>query len=188
MLNVSDLVTSLRYALGDMQGVTVSDFQLVEALNNAAALLFSRMAQRFIYAARKKTVLIVDEGEKSTPLPSDFNGVYKVGMGREGTARPVTYRADCEGTYRITGAEFYAPEGAYGFEYYYLPARVSNLTDYLDAPESVSVYLTNIAEALFKKDAALAAQTADLCCDALAGGNTSSYENIGPVQVLGGLV
>lgn len=186
MLKVSDLVTSLRYALGDMQGAAISDFELIEALNNAAALLFTRMGQRFIYSARKRTLLIVDENEKSAPLPSDFNGVYKVGMGEEGEARPVTYIANKHGKYHITGNVFYAPAGAYGLEYYYLPAKIYNLTDYLDAPEGTELYLKNIAEALLKKDAALAAQIADLCCDVSAGANISHYPDIGTVQILGG--
>ncbi len=186
MIKVSDLVTSLRYALGDMQGVNLSDFQLVEALNNAAELLFSRMGQRFIYAALKKTVLIVDDGEKSTALPSDFNGVYRVGLGEQGIAEPVTYRTDCEGMYRIAGTEFYAPSGAYGFEYYYIPAKVHNLTDYIDVPENVRAYLVSIAAAVAKADLALAAQGVELCCDALAGSELSHYPEIGPVQILGG--
>lgn len=188
MLAVSDLVTSLRYALGDMQGVTISDYELIEAVNNAARLLFSRMGQRFIFAARKKQVLIVDDGDTSTPLPSNFNGVYKVWNANKALNEPVTYSPDSACEYRISGNSFYAPAGTYGIEYYYLPAKVYNLTDYLDAPDSVSPYLANIAEALLKKNAELVSQEIELCCDALAGANTSHYPYIGPVEILGGRV
>lgn len=200
MLAVSDLVTSLRYALGDMQGVTISDYELIEAVNNAARLLFSRMGQRFIFAARKKQVLIVDDGETSTPLPSNFNGVYKVwnvhpsvsyadtSPYRGGESEPVTRETESACEYRISGNNFYAPAGTYGIEYYYLPAKVYNLTDYLDAPDSTSPYLANIAEALLKKNAELVSQEIELCCDALAGANISHYPYIGPVEILGGRV
>lgn len=188
MLAVSDLVTSLRYALGDMQGANISDHELIEGLNNAVRLLFSRMGQRYIYAARKKQVLIINQNSDTTPLPSNFNGVYKVWNADKHLNEPVTFQPECTCDYRITGVNFYAPPGTYGIEYYYLPAKVYNLTDYLDAPDSVSPYIAKIAEALLAKNAELAAQEIELCCDALAGSNTSHYPYIGPVQILGGRV
>ena len=188
MLAVSDIVTSLRYALGDMQGVSISDHELIESINNAARLLFSRMALRFIFAARKKQVLTISKNSETTPLPSNFNGIYKVWNADKALSEPVTFQPESACEYRITGVNFYAPAGTYGIEYYYLPAKVYNLTDYLDAPDSVEPYIVKIAEALIKKDTALAAQEIELCCDALAGANTSHYPYIGPVQILGGKV
>ena len=188
MLAVSDLVTSLRYALGDMQGVSLSDFELIEGLNNAVRLLFSRMGQRFIFAARKRQVLTISKNSETTPLPSNFNGVYKVWNADKALSEPVTFIPESSCKYRITGVNFYAPAGTYGIEYYYLPAKVYNLDDYIDAPDNVEPYIAKIAEALIKKDTELAAQEIELCCDALAGANTSHYPYIGPVEILGGRV
>ncbi len=36
MLKVIDLITSLRFSLGDMQGLSISDYELIEAINQAA--------------------------------------------------------------------------------------------------------------------------------------------------------
>ena len=48
MIPVLRLVQSLRYALRDMQGAKVSDFELIESINQAASLLYSQMSERFV--------------------------------------------------------------------------------------------------------------------------------------------
>ena len=187
MLPVSRLITSMRYAIRDMQGAEVSDYELIEALNQAASLLYSRLGEKFVFTALKRRNIIVDDKCQAS-LPSDFVSIHRVGMGTEGWAMPESYRADSEGSYRIAGNVFYAPEGTYGLEYYYLPARVNNLTDNLDVSPSVSPYLENIANALFAKDFASAEQLAQVCCNALGGGEVSQFQDMGPVEVLGGML
>ena len=185
MLPVSRLIASMRYALRDMQGSEVSDYELIEALNQAVSLLYSRLSEKYIYKAVKKTAIVVDSTLQAA-LPSDFISVHRVGLGQEGYLNPVSYRADSEGTYRISGSIFYAPEGTYGLEYYYLPARVHNLTDLLDVSPSVSPYLEQIANSVLAKDFASAEQLAQVCCNALGGGEMSHFKDTGPVQILGG--
>ena len=187
MLPVSRLIASMRYALRDMQGSEVSDYELIEALNQAVSLLYSRLSEKFIYKAVKKTAITVDNTLQAS-LPSDFISVHRVGLGQEGYLSPESYRADYEGAYRITGNIFYAPEGVYGLEYYYLPARVHNLTDMLDVSPSVSPYLEQMANAVLAKDFASAEQLAQVCCHALGGGEVSHFKNTGPVEILGGKI
>ena len=110
MIPVSRLAASVRYALKDMQGVDVSDYEIVEALNRAAALLFARLAARWIYAGLKKTALVVDDGEKSAALPADFHSVSGL-KDEDGHGFP-----QCG--FRIAGDELYAPPGTYGLEYW----------------------------------------------------------------------
>ncbi|MBQ7594070.1 MAG: hypothetical protein IJU48_06940 [Synergistaceae bacterium] len=187
MIPVSRIVSSLRYSLRDMQGLNVSDFELIEAINQASALLYGRLAEKFIHTALKKTLLVVDEDGQTT-LPSDFVSVHRVGMGEEGYAVPESYRPDEAGTYRIAGNNFYAPEGSYSFEYYYLPQRVTSLTDRLDVPLSLSPYIEQISAAMLSKDLSTAEQLAQLCCNVQAGGEISHLENTGPVEILGGML
>ena len=122
MIPVKQLVMSMRYSLKDMQAVNYSDFELVEAINHAAWQLYSRIAEQFVSAGLKKKILVVDESG-SASLPTDFIKIHQVGMADEGRAVPVSYIARNDGKYRIIGDKFYAPEGAYGLEYYYAPAR-----------------------------------------------------------------
>ena len=185
MIPVSRIVTSLRFSLRDMQGVNVSDFELIEAINQASALLYNRFAEDFVNVGLKKNVLVVDDALQAS-LPSDFLGVHRVGMGEEGYASPVSYRPDMSGTYRIIGNTFQAPEGLYGLEYYYQPKRVSSLTDNLDVPLSVSPYIEKIANAVLGNDLAGAIQIAAVCSHSLAGNEISHFDNEGPVEVLGG--
>ena len=185
MIPVSRIVTALRYSLRDMQGANVSDFELINAINQAASLLYGRLSENYVHNAVKKIIIVIDESLQSS-LPSDFVSVYRVGMGEEGWVVPVSYRADNEGTYRITGNNFYAPEGTYTLEYFYLPARVNNLTDNLDVSPSVSPYIEQIAASILAKDFAAAEQLTQVCCKTLSGGEVSHFENVGPVQILGG--
>lgn len=48
---VVDLLMSLRYALGDMQGMNISDYELIEPINQAASKLYGVLSQRYVHAA-----------------------------------------------------------------------------------------------------------------------------------------
>ena len=185
MIPVSRILASVRFALRDMQGVNVSDFEIIETINQAASLLYNKFAEDFVSTGLKKTILVVDESMQES-LPSDFIGVHRVGMGDEGYASPVSYRPDMNGTYRIMGNTFYAPEGLYGFEYYYLPKRVSNLNDSLDVIPAVCPYIERIAGSMLANDLPGAVQIAALCAHSLAANDISHFNDIGPVDVLGG--
>lgn len=185
MIPVSRIVTSMRFNLRDMHGVNISDFELIEAINQAASLLFNKLAEDFVNIGLKKTILIVDDSLKAA-LPSDFIGVHSVGMGDEGYAAPVSYRPEISGTYRILGNSFYAPEGLYGLEYFYLPKRVSGLSDNLDVMTSVCPYIEKIAGFVLANDLNGAIQTAAFCSHSLAGNEISQFNDDGPLNVLGG--
>ena len=181
------IVRSLRYYLNDMQGISISDYELIEAINHAASLLYSRLGEKFVSSSLKKHILIVpDDGH--TVLPVDFVRVHQVGMGDGEVAIPTTYQTTASGTYRIIGTEFYAPEGAYNLEYYYIPVRVNTLSDELDVPLSMSPYIEQIALAMYARDAGKAEQLATVCAQTLGGREISHIDGQGPTQVLGGSV
>ena len=177
MIPVSRLVRSVRYALKDMQGTGVSDYEIIEALNRAADLLFHRFAARFIYAGLKRTALIVGE-EKSAVLPSDFHSLKRLSA-EDGRELP-----QCG--FRIAGDEVFTEPGAYGLEYWYLPAEVADTADLLDAPQSVSPWLEQMASAILGGDTGAALSAAEACCASLAAGEVSRFPETGPVSVLGG--
>lgn len=186
MISVARVAASVRYAVSDMQGAQFSDFDVLEALNRAASLLFGRLAARAVKAAVKKTVLPVEEDECCTTLPGDFHSVRRVSCEQLGDLIPTGTPPVREWEYRIAGGTLYGLPGVYGLEYYYLPAEVSALTDELDAPESVSPWLEQMTAAILKGDMTGAAQVAETCCTTLAGGEVSRLPDMGPVQVLGG--
>lgn len=184
MIPVSRLAASVRYALSDMQGARYSDYDVLESLNRAAGLLFGRMAARAVKAAVKKTVIPVEEWGYAE-LPADFHSARRVSTEARGELVPSTeYPRGWE--YRIAGSTLYGLPGVYGLEYYYLPAEVHDLTEELDATESVSPWLEQMTVAFLKGDAAGAAQVAETCCTTLAGGEAARLPDMGPVQILGG--
>lgn len=48
-----EIVMSMRYALGDMQGVNISDYELLEPINQAVNKLYTELGQRHIREAIK---------------------------------------------------------------------------------------------------------------------------------------
>ena len=181
MLEVQRLASSIRYRLGDMQGAKFSDFEVIEAINRAAWLLFGHMGARFIWAAVKKAVVVVGD-DNTARLPRDFHSMRRVTREDAGLTDP-GYRT---GDYRIVSSEFRAEPGAYGLEYYYIPRYVHGLDAELDAPEAVSPWLEQMAVAILNGDNAGVVQIAESCCNTLAGGEAGRIPEFGPVKILGG--
>ena len=187
MIPVIELVMSLRYELGDMQGLNISDYELIKPINKATSLLYGTLSERFVHAVLKKLPITVDE-TKTYSLPSDFVRVHQVIGDKSGILVPASTNPPAAGSYRIVGHTLYADEGTYSFEYYYIPAKVNTLGDLLDVSESMRVWVEQIAIAFFQKDMRMAALLVQQCEDALAGREISHFENTGPAQVLGGRI
>ena len=190
MIPVIQLAQSLRFAMKDMQAAKISDFEIVEIINQAASLLYTHMGEQHVQYSMKKKALIVDASGSAT-LPVDFLKVHQVGMGNDGNdgiAVPSSYLATVPGTYRIVGDTFYAPEGVYGLEYYYVPARVKTFADNLDVPTAMSSYIEQIVLALYGNNLDKALAVVKDCTQSLAAREVSHFGNIGPAQVLGGRI
>ena len=184
---VVKLVKSLRYALKDMQGIKISDYELVEALNMAASLLYGRLSERYVQASQKKTTLVVGSGGSAT-LPSDFVRIHQLSMGSSGEAIPTSSLPVVPGTYRIIGDTIYATPGAYSLEYYYVPHEVTGLGGNMDISLSMAPYVEQIALALYGNNLQMAEQIVLQCSQALAVREVSHFQDVGPVQVLGGKI
>lgn len=185
MISVGELIRSVRYLLRDMQGVAVSDFEIVEAINRGAALLYSRMAENSVQAAAKKVELTVKAGGQ-VALPADFHNVRWVFAKGGGECVPTPRPSVGPGEYRIVGDRFEAPKGAYIFEYYGIPPRVAGYEDELAVPAAVRRRLEDIVAALVGGDVDRAEQEALLCCRELAGGELTRLTDPGPVTIWGG--
>ena len=133
MIPVVELAMSLRYALGDMQGLNVSDYQLLEPINQAVSRLYGYLSQRYVHAVLKEKVISIGAGEEGVPhdvggsasysLPNDFVRIHQVISDDSGLMIPTTMNPPANGTYRILGNEIFARQGTYTLEYYYIPAR-----------------------------------------------------------------
>lgn len=187
MIPVVELAISLRYALGDMQGLNVSDYQLIEPINQAVSKLYGYLSQRYVHAVLKRKLLNVDK-TNVYELPSDFVRVHQVVSDNYGVMVPTTTNPPAPRTYRIVGNTLYVNEGMYSFEYYYVPARVYRLEDNVDAPESMRSYIEQIALNLYQKNIQQADYIIQQAEATLAGREISHFENTGPAQVLGGRV
>lgn len=187
MIPVVRLVKSLRYALKDMQGIKYSDYELIEAVNQAVSLLYGRLSERYVNASLKERIFVVgDEGLSS--LPRDFVRLHQLGTGDNGECIPTSSFPVVEGTYRIMGTTIYAKPGTYSLEYYYMPDRVNGLGEEVDAPISLAPYIEQVSLALFGNNLEKAEALVQQCSQVLAVREVSHFTDAGPVQVLGGKV
>ena len=185
MIPVVDFAMSLRYGLGDMQGQNVSDYQLIEPINQAVSKLYGHLSQRYVHAVLKRKVIDIDDS-KMYELPGDFVRVHQVVSDEDGVLVPTSTNPPARRTYRIVGGTLYANEGTYSFEYYYMPARVYRMEDNVDIPESMRSYVEQIALELYQKHYEQADAIVMQAEATLAGRQISHFENTGPAQVLGG--
>ena len=185
MIPVVELAMSLRYARGDMQGLNISDYQLLEPINQAVSKLYGNLSQRYVHAVLKKKAITVSN-TKTYELPSDFVRIHQIVSDDYGVLIPTSMNPPARRTYRIVGNTLYANEGTYSFEYYYIPARVHSMSEDIDAPENMRSYIEQVALAMYKKDIQLADYLITQAEATLAGREVSHFENTGPAQVLGG--
>ena len=190
---VIELVMSLRYALGDMQGVNISDYELIEPINQAASKLYGRLSERHVHAAVAEDGPVKITSGSTHDLPESFIRVHQV-LGSQLsdptdedyiTIIPTSSRRLVFGAYRITNTTFKAADGTYIIEYYYVPAKVNTLADNLEVPESMRSWIEQIALSYYKKDYATAEGLMQQCETVLAGREIPRFENTTPAQTLG---
>ena len=171
MIPVREVIAAVRFQVGDMQGVTRSDFEIVEAVNRALAFIYAAFGERHISVSLKTVFIEINNDEPWMILPSDFHNVSKV---------------TSPGGYRIEGNKLFGEPGVYELSYYHLPRRVSDASDLLDVPNSVRLGLESVAVAFVNGDPAGAEAVTKRLCDVLVAREIDGFKNIGPVQVWGG--
>lgn len=191
---VVDFVKSLRYALGDMQGLNISDYELIEPINQAVHKLYGYLGERHIREVVAETApqTITDTGE--IELPTTFMRIYQV-LGAEKSNPsddeyeviiPTTNRKRVFGAYRLVGRKITAKAGTYIIEYYFIPTKAKTLEDkYEDVPESMRTWIEQLALAYYKKDYGTAEGIVRQCESVLAGREVSNFENSSVYQTLG---
>jgi hypothetical protein len=188
MVPVRGLVTSIRFILKEMQGAQYSDYEIIEALNQSAALLYDRLASCFNFVAAKKAVLLVEDG--SVSLPPDFHNIRALRgefhHDHDDHLHDHFHPHGHRPRYRILGGRLHTHDGTHVLEYYYVPLRVAAMTDNLDVAPSVRPYIEEIAAAVLAGAPDKAEEIAVRCHRTLGGGDIDHYSNMGPVQIWGG--
>lgn len=190
---VVELAMSLRYALGDMQGTNISDYELLEPINQAAAKLYGRLSERFVHEAVAEKEVSVTADNTPVDLPETFNRVHQVlGSSKDNATDadyqviiPTSGRKPVFGAYRIVGRQFKAARGKYIIEYYYVPGKVMTVGDSLDVPENMRTWIEQLALAYYRKDYNTAETIMQQCENVLAGRIPSHFENTNIAQTLG---
>ena len=190
---VVDIVMSLRYALGDMQGLNISDYELIEPINQAAHKLYGYLSERHVReVVAEQEATVASSGGKIT-LDETFVRICQVlGSDKENATDndykviiPTTSRTIVFGAYRLVGREIKTAKGKYIIEYYYIPSKVSTLNDKLKVPESMRTWIEQLSLAFYKKDYVAADSIVRQCEAVLAGREVPNFENTNVAQTLG---
>ena len=190
---VVELVMSLRYALGDMQGINISDYELIEPINQAAHKLFGYLSERHVReVVTEKEVTLDTDGAEET-LDASFIRICQVlGSDKDSPTDndyqviiPTTNRHVVFGAYRLMGRKFKSAKGKYIIEYYYIPKKVDTLGDSLEVPESMRTWIEQVSLAYYKRDYNTVEGIAQQCEAVLAGREIPRFENSNPAQTLG---
>lgn len=197
-ISVVDLVMSMRYALGDMQGLNISDYELIEPINQAAHKLYSYLSERHVReAAAEQEIKVETDGQDNIFLEDTFVRICQVlgkpldtdekkyGDDAYRVIIPTTNRRYVFGAYKLIGRKFRAAAGNYIVEYYFIPAKVNSLGENLNVPESMRSWIEQLALAYYKKDYVTATGLAQQCEAVLAGREVPNFENTGAAQTLG---
>lgn len=198
MIPAIDIAMSMRYALGDMQGINIADYELIEPINQAVYKLYSELGQRHIREVMKETELV--KGEEYT-LPDGFLRISQVlgAFPASGTELPTytpkdedfrviiptTGRSKVKGAYRLIGRKMTMYKGAYYIEYYYAPEKILTLSEDIDVPESMRTWVEQVSIAMYKKDYATVEGIIKRAEDVLAGREIPRFQNSEPVQTIG---
>jgi hypothetical protein len=194
MISVKDILSAVRFKSGDPHGTTISDFDILDAIDYAVKKIFMTGASRHMNFALKKATILVnncDEGAilNTAPLPFGFLRVHKVydSQGREMIYRPGhSPRAPTPGEYRIRAYEFTAAVGSYMLEYFCLPPRVMDAKGMLDVHRSLETIIADVASVLLKEGEPAATILTGSLLSQMVAQEVSGYEDRGPVQVWGG--
>ena len=192
-IKVVDLVMSLRYNLGDMQGTNISDYELIEPINQAASKLYGYLSERHVHDVVAEEGPTVVKDTDTITLPDNFIRIYQV-LGTDKNPAtdddyqviiPTTNRRLIFGAYRIIGRTFKAKAGTYIIEYFYVPKKVNTLADELQVSESMRSWIEQLALAYYRKDYTTAEGLVQQCESVLAGREIPRFENSSPAQTLG---
>ena len=190
---VVELIMSLRYALGDMQGENISDYDLLEPINQAASKLYGRLSERFIHDVVTQKEITVTADNTPVALPEKLTRIHQVFGSNKDNPTDSDYRVIIPtsgikpifGAYKVADRQFKAAKGKYILEYYYVPKKVTELGEELEVPESMRSWIEQLALTYYKKDYSTAEAIMQQCENVLAGRTVSHFENTNPAQTLG---
>lgn len=145
------MAIKVRLRLGDMQKVAHSDFELLNAMNDAWMMLWMALAARYSTIPKKTATLTSVDGQ--APLPDDF---YLL-------AEDVTADVKVDGLDIVGGGD-----GDVELVYYSLPPEITGMSDDINIPNAVLLDYVESVTALVvgKADTAagLAANAAGRLC------------------------
>ena len=148
-MQVKDLILQIRMSLNDAQGLRTSDYQIMNAINEAVTQLFDSLIGFANGLARKIVTIPVTNGR--VRLPEDFHSISLI-SGSGGVLYPdyggIT---PAKGCYKVVGDEvLVGGENEVDLEYFYMPEPVMEADGDLEVQRSLRSVIVAVASGLLR--------------------------------------
>ena len=148
-MQVKDLILQIRMSLNDAQGLRTSDYQIMNAINEAVTQLFDSLIGFANGLARKVATLPVVDGR--VELPEDFHSIGLI-AGDTGVLYPDYGNVlPVDGCYKVVGNELLVGgETEITLEYFYMPEPVMEADGDLEVQRSLRSIIVGVASGLLR--------------------------------------
>ena len=148
-MQVKDLILQIRMSLNDAQGLRTSDYQIMNAINEAVTQTFDSLIGFANGLARKIVTLPVTDGR--VELPEDFHSISLL-SGSDGILYPDYGNVIPDsGCYKVVGNELLVGgETEIALEYFYMPEPVMEADSELEVQRSLRSIIVGVASGLLR--------------------------------------
>ena len=145
-MTANDIMCKVRLYVGDTDKKSISDWEIINSINDALRLMAEESARLVGSMFRMKSNVTITAGSAS--LPTGYLRVIKAFNSTGGELLNVSTDTPDEGEFSITGGSLSSGEATVELWYFGYPAAVVSADNTINLPESMAVPLARVASLL----------------------------------------
>ena len=145
-MTANDIMCKVRLYVGDTDKKSISDWEIINSINDALRLMAEESARLGGSVFRMKSDITITDG--SALLPTGYLQIIKAFGGSGAEMLNVHTDIPEEGEFSITGGSLSSGEATVELWYFGYPAAVVSADNTINLPESMAVPLAKVASLL----------------------------------------
>lgn len=158
-MTANDIMYKVRLYVGDTDKKSISDWEIINSINDALRLTAEESARLGGSVFRMKADITITDGSAS--LPTGYLQIIKAFGGSGAEMLNVHTDIPEEGEFSITGSTIYSGENTLELWYFGYPETVLSVASTIDLPDSYISPVARVSAALLKNNIDEAVATAD---------------------------
>lgn len=158
-MKANDIMYKVRLYVGDTDKKSISDWEIINSINDALRLTAEESARLGGSVFRMKSDITITDGSAS--LPTGYLQIIKAFGGSGAEMLNVHTDIPEEGEFSITGGTIYSGENTLELWYFGYPETVLSVASTIDLPDSYISPVARVSAALLKNNIDEAVATAD---------------------------